>query len=135
MPRINLVAVLGAAVLAFVMGGLWYSPLLFGRAYLTLRGLDPAANVALPIGELVGEFSRWLLITVVLAALMPRIGIDGVGAAVLFGLTMWVIIYAALAGSVLHEAYPWRVYALHAGDGLVKLIMITAILGLWPSGG
>ena len=100
MVRINLVAVFGAAVLAFVIGGLWYSPLLFGRAYLTLRGLDPTANVAMPVGEVVGDFGRWLLITVVLAGLMPRVGIDSVGTAVRFGLTMWVIIYAALAGSV-----------------------------------
>ncbi len=135
MLRINLIAAFGAAVLAFVIGGLWYSPLLFGRAYLTLRGLDPTASAAMPVGEVVGEFSRWLLITVVLAVLMPRVGVDSVGTAVLFGLTIWVIIYAALAGSVLHEGYPWRVYALHAGDGLVKLVMITAILGLWPSRG
>lgn len=135
MLRINVVAVLGAGVLAFVVGGLWYSPLLFGKAYLTLRGLDPTAEVGMPAGELVGEFSRWLLITVVLAALMPRVGVDGVATAVLFGLTMWAIIYAALAGAVLHEEYPWRVYALHAGDGLVKLVVITGILGLWPSRG
>jgi len=135
MLRINLVAVFGAAVLAFVVGGLWYSPLLFGRAYLTLRGLDPTASVAMPLGEIVGEFSRWLLITVVLAALMPRGGVDTVGTAVLLGLAMWVIIYAALAGSVLHEGYPWRVFALHAGDGFVKLVCITAILGHWPARG
>ena len=135
MVRINLVAVLGAAVLAFVIGGLWYSPMLFGRPYLTLRGLDPTANVAMPVGEVVGELGRWLLITVVLAALMPHAGVNSIQTAVLFGLTMWVIIYSALAGSVIHEEYPWRVYAIHAGDGLVKLVTITAILGLWPSRG
>ena len=137
MVRVNLVAVLGAAVLAFVIGGLWYSPLLFGRAYLTLRGLDAAAarDAAMPVGEMVGEFGRWLLITVVLAASMPRVGVNTMQTAVMFGLAMWVIIYAALAGSVLHEGYPWRVYAIHAGDGLAKLVTITAILGLWPSPG
>jgi len=129
------VSLLPFVLVAFVIGGLWYSPLLFGRAYLTLRGLDPTANVAMPVGEVVGEFGRWLLITIVLAVLMPRVGIDTVSTAVLFGLTIWVITYAALAGSVLHEGYPWRVYALHAGDGLVKLVMITVILGLWGSRG
>ena len=136
MVGINFVAVLGAAVLAFVIGGLWYSPLLFGRAYLTLRGVDAtASDAAMAIGEMVGEFGRWLLITIVLAALMPRVGVHTMQTAVMFGLAMWVIIYAALAGSVLHEGYPWRVYAIHAGDGLAKLVTITAILGLWPSRG
>ena len=123
----------GAAVLAFVVGGLWYSPMVFGRAYLTLRGLDPTANVAMTVGELVGEFTRWLLVTVVLAMLMPRLGVIGAGDALLFGVAIWVLIYAALAGSVLHEGYPWRVYALHVGDGLVKMGVITVILGLWPA--
>jgi Protein of unknown function (DUF1761) len=84
---------------------------------------------------MVGEFSRWLLITGVLAVSMPRVGVNTMQTAVMFGLAMWVIIYAALAGSVLHEGYPWRVYAIHAGDGLTKLVTIMAILGLWPSRG
>ena len=87
-------------MLAFVIGGLWYSPLLFGRAYLRLRGLDAAAarDAAMPVGEMVGEFGRWLLITVVLAASMARVGVNTMQTTVTFGLAMWVIIYAALAG-------------------------------------
>ena len=85
------------------------------------------------LSRAVGEFGRCLLITVVLAASMPRVGVNTMQTAVMFGLVMWVIIYAALAGSVLHEGYPWRVYAIHAGDGLAKLVTITALLGLWPS--
>ena len=137
MVRINLMAVFGAAVLAFVIGGLWYSPWLFGRAYFTLRGLEAtaASDAAMALGEMVGEFGRWLLITIVLATVMPRVGVNTTPTAMIFGLAMWVIIYAALAGSVLHEGYPWRVYAIHAGDGLAKLVTITAILGLWPSRG
>ena len=36
MPRLNVIAALVSAVLAFAIGGLWYSPLLFGKAYSTL---------------------------------------------------------------------------------------------------
>jgi hypothetical protein len=35
-------AVLAAAVLSFVIGGLWYSPLLFGRPWQRLVGLSDA---------------------------------------------------------------------------------------------
>lgn len=135
MLKINLAAVLVSAVVAFVIGGLWYSPLLFGNSYLTLRGIDPNAvgQAAPPVSELVGEFARWLIIIVILARAMTLLAIGDLTSALVFGVWVWVVIYAALAGSVLHEAYPWRVYAIHAGDGLVKIAAITAVLGLWPA--
>lgn len=135
MLKINFVAVLVSAVVAFVIGGLWYSPLLFGNTYQTLRGLDPNAvsQATMPVTELVGEFVRWLIIIVILARVMALLAVGDLTSALVFGGWVWVVIYAALAGSVLHEEYPWRVYAIHAGDGLVKIAAITAILGLWPA--
>ena len=40
---INYPAVVVAAVAAFVASALWYSPLLFGTLYATMRGADPGA--------------------------------------------------------------------------------------------
>lgn len=135
MVGINYLAVLGAAVAAFVVGGLWYSPLLFGNAYLALRGLDPAAasQTTMSVGEVVAEFARWLVIAFVLARLMALLGIASFSGTLTFGLWMWLAIYTALAGSVLHESTPWRLYAIHVGDGLVKIVLITTIIGLWRS--
>ena len=39
MPEVRWLAVLAAAVSAFVLGGLWYSPALFGRAWQRETGL------------------------------------------------------------------------------------------------
>jgi hypothetical protein len=130
---INYLAVLVSAVAAFIVGALWYSALLFGRAYLTLRGLDPNGTGEMPMtaGTVVAEFARSLAISLVLARFIAVAGIDTPSAAVGIGLWMWLAIYTALAGSVLHEGTPWRLYAIHAGDGLVKIVLITAILGLW----
>ncbi len=41
--QINYWAVVVAAVVAFVVGAVWYSPLLFGKTYMELRGMNPAA--------------------------------------------------------------------------------------------
>jgi hypothetical protein len=131
MTAITYVAVFAAAIAAFVTGALWYSPLLFGNLYLTLRGLEPnaASSMTMSAAEIVAEFARWLLIAFVMARFMRKLGIADVPAALAFGLWMWLVIYTALAGSVLHEGTPWRLYAIHAGDGLVKLLLIAAILG------
>jgi Protein of unknown function (DUF1761) len=135
MIGINYPAVLAAAVAVFVVGGLWYSPLLFGNAYLALRSLDPAAasQTAMSVGEVVAEFARWLVIAFVLARFMALLGIASFSGALTFGLWMWLAIYTALAGSVLHDGTPWRLYAIHVGDGLVKIALITTIIGLWRS--
>jgi hypothetical protein len=37
----------------------------------------------------------------------------------------------SVAGSVFHENVPWRLAALHAGDWLVKLLVIAVIVGVW----
>jgi len=126
---VSFYAVLGAAAAAFVVGGLWYSPALFGKAYLTLRGLDPAAAGAMSMTEVAGELARCVLLAWVMAQLLARGGESGVLTALTFGGWMWVAIYTALAGSVLHEGVPWRLYAIHAGDGLAKMLVMATILG------
>ena len=43
----------------------------------------------------------------------------------------WIVrlLFAVLlAGSVAHEKVPWRLAAIHAGDWLVKLVLITGVV-------
>jgi hypothetical protein len=66
------------------------------------------------------------------AGLSARLGIVTWTGAVLFGLALWIgFPVLLLAGSVFHENVPWRLAALHAGDWLVKLLVIAAIVGVW----
>lgn len=133
MTKINYLAVCVSAIAAFVVGGLWYSPLLFGRAFIVLRGMDPdgATGMVMPAAEIIGEFARCLVLAIILARFMARLGIGDLPGALAFGGWMWLAIYTALMGSVLHEGYPWRLYAIHAGDGLAKIALMSTILGLW----
>jgi hypothetical protein len=36
-----------------------------------------------------------------------------------------------LTGSIMWEDVPWTLATIHAGDWLVKMVLITAILGAW----
>ena len=36
-----------------------------------------------------------------------------------------------LAGSVVHENVPWQLAAIHAGDWLAKLAIVTVIVTVW----
>jgi hypothetical protein len=43
-----------------------------------------------------------------------------------FPLVLWV-------GAVVHEDTPVRLAAIHEGDWLVKLLVITLLIGIWRS--
>jgi hypothetical protein len=50
------------------------------------------------------------------------------------GLVLWIgFPLVLLSGSVFHENVPSRLAALHAGDWLVKLLIIAVIFRMWHS--
>ena len=135
MVHVNYWAVLVAAVAVFVLGWLWYSPLLFFKPWMRLRGMDPVAAMAgakMPAGKLLIELVRCLVLAYVIARFMALLGVTGWMGALHFGLFLWIgFPLILLTGSVLWENVPWRVAAIHAGDWLVKLLVIPIIVSLW----
>jgi hypothetical protein len=132
MGHVNYLAVLVAAVAAFVLGWLWYSPLLFFKPWMRLRGLDPEAalkNAKMPGGRLVIEFARCFVLAFVIARLMGLLGVTSWLIAIHSGLMLWIgFPLILLTGSVLWDNVPWKVAAIHAGDWLVKLLVISLIV-------
>jgi Protein of unknown function (DUF1761) len=97
------------AGVAFVMGGLWYSPLLFGKAWVKLRGMDPAeaAGTQMRPPEILAEFVRGLIVAVVLAGFVVHLGVVNWAGALYLGLALWIGFQAtSIVGSVIHEHYP-----------------------------
>ena len=132
--HVNLVAVLVTAVAIFVLGWLWYSPLLFFNPWMRLRGLDPAAamaNAKMPMGKLGIEFARCFILAYVVAGIVTH-GEPNVFGAAHIGLILWVgFPVILLTGSVIWDNVPWKVAAIHAGDWLVKLLVISIIASVW----
>ena len=91
MVHVNHLAVLVAAVAVFVLGWLWYSPLLFYKPWMRLRGLDPVAAMAgakMPRGKLLVEFVRCFLLAFVITRFVGLLGITNWLSAVHFGLSL-----------------------------------------------
>jgi hypothetical protein len=132
MRRMNYLAVLVAAVAAFVVSSVWYT--IFGNAWMELRGIDPAtaANMGTPAWTMLFVIVQSLVVALMLAYFVVHLGIVDWKGAVRLGVLVWGFLAMILLGSVVHEGVPSMLAAIHAGDWLVKLLLMTVILGVWP---
>ena len=133
--HVTYLPVLVAAVVVFVLGWLWYSPLLFYKPWMRLRGMDPVAAMAgakMPGGKLLIELVRCLVLAYVIAHFVALLGGSSWMGAVHLGLLLWIgFPVIVLTGSILWENVPWKVAAIHAGDWLVKMLVISIIVSVW----
>ena len=131
MFQINVSAVLAIAVVTFLIGAVWNS--IFGSILLEARGGAGASVPAgLPVGQMAAEAIRVLVIATVAAIVLRLADVTDVWAALKLGLLIWLGFQAALlSGAMIWEGMALRVYAIHAGDALLKMVAICVILGLW----
>ena len=135
MIRVNYLAIVVAAVAAFVASSVWYA--VFGNIWMELRGIDPAtaADMGTPARTMLFVVVQSLVVAFMLAYFVVRLRIVDWKVAVRLGALVWVFPVMILLGSVVHENVPLRLAAIHAGDWLVKLLLMSVILGVWPKGG
>lgn len=132
MPEFNIWAVLAAAASGFVLGGLWYSPALFGKAWQREIGLSDEqlakANMALIFGL---SFVLCVIASFVFAMFLgPRPPLAlGLGAGFSAGLC-WV--GASFGINYLFERKSFKLFLINAGYHTLQFTLIGLILALWP---
>ena len=133
MLKINYWAVVVAALAAFVMSSLYYSPLLLGNVW---RAVDPGptGGTTPSIGKVVGELVRTLVVTYVVARLIALLGGSGWKPAVRLAFWLWFGFSAMMwVGAIMWEKTPWQIAAIHSGDWLLKTLLLAVIVGVWPT--
>lgn len=131
METINWLAVVAAAFAVFVLGGLWYSPLLFLKPWMRASGLTEAELQASHPARIYGlVFLLSLLAAAVFALFIgttPSFGF-AVGAGFSAGLC-WVA--ASFGINYLFEQRPLRLLLINGGYHTAQFTLYGAILGLW----
>ena len=129
MPDVNYLAVVLAALSAFILGGLWYSPLLFARAWMRLNDfneeeLKKGGNMALIFG---GAFLTNLVAAFVFA--MFTRGVTDIGDGASFGFaTGACIVGASFALNYLFERRPLALWLINAGYFTLQFTIFGVIL-------
>ena len=130
--EINIWAVAAAGVSAFVLGGLWYSPLLFARAWMKEAGLTEAELEAGNPAVIYGlGFLLALLAALVFALFIgpkPELGF-ALGAGFSAGLC-WVA--GSFGINYLFERRSLKLFFINGGYHTVQFSLYGLVLGLWP---
>jgi hypothetical protein len=131
MPEINYFAVAAGALATFVVGGLWYSPVLFGKAWQRETGLS---DEQLARGNMLRIFGIAFVLSLVAAFVFalflgPRPSMPlGLGAGFSAGLC-WVA--SSFGINYLFARRSLRLFLIDGGYHTLQFTLIGVILALW----
>lgn len=131
MSNINWLAILVAGISAFVLGGIWYSPALFGKVWMKENGMTVQDVQKGNKGKIFGwSFILSLIIAANLGMFLADPKIDLAMAAV-YGLLTGLWIFCGIAIVALFEQKSGRYIFINGGYMLVALGLMGAIIGAW----
>ena len=132
MSTLNVWAILAATLAAFVLGGLWYSPVLFGKIWMRANGFR---EDDLNKGHLGKIFGLAFVFTLVMAFNLAMFLNDpkttaawGATAGFLAGFG-WVALGIGIVA--LFERRPFTYTLVNGGYMTVALVIMGAIIGAW----
>lgn len=131
---VNYIAVIVSGVVYFMLGGLWYSPVLFAKPWLKAIGKTPEEIKAQcnPVPGYILSFIGSLL-----TAFMLAVAINYVGAASLIdgakiGFYIWLgFVITTQVPHSFFENRPKGLLLIYAGYTLVAFVIMGGILGAW----
>lgn len=133
---VNWLGVLGATVVSFIIGFLWYGPL-FGKQWLKLSKI-PASEIAKAKQKsmakpMILNFIGTLITAFVFAQLINLLGVSTAGQGAVLGFWLWLGFFASttLLGGVLWENKPWSLFVLNGLYWLVSLKVMGMLLVVW----
>ena len=129
---LNYWVILGAGVLKFMLGGLWYSAL-FRKQWVKLVGLTPKQLKSGMRGQSMAiEFVGNLFMAYVLAYAVRFAGGHSLEAGLCAGFFNWLGFVAVIQiHSVIFEMKPWKLYLINTSYQLLGMLIMGVVLALW----
>jgi hypothetical protein len=134
-PVVNNVAVLVSGVVIFLLGGLWYSPVLFAKKWVALIGKSEdelrAGAGNMPASYLFvflcGVVTAWVM-ALVIGNFAPASSVDGA----FIGAICWLGFAGATTfGSAIFSGKPKALWLIDSGFNLAAFVVAGVILASW----
>lgn len=130
--HVNILAVLVAAIAGMIVGGLWYSPLLFAKPWLKLNDVKDMKPGEGAVVGYITAFIGTLIMAYVLAHFIGYVVATTLWAGAVTGLWAWL----GFTGTAFLTTYtfsnrPKKLWAIDAFQYLVVFMVMGAILAAW----
>jgi len=128
----NQIALIVAAVAMWLLGAVWYSPVLFAKPWIEIigrkSGEKPKGLVTGMVGSLIGD---WIL-AFVLAHIIGWSGADSFAMGAFVGFIVWLgFVVGPLYPQSVYEGRPFKYFAINSGYWLINLAGVGGMLAVW----
>lgn len=136
MYTINFWPILVATIVSFGIGALWYSPILFGKEWMTLSKIKESdwdeAKAKGPwkayVVQFIAIFVTYAILGFLVSATNAATATDGA----FLGFLVWLGFVATdAAGALMWEKKPMKLVLINIVATLLTLVIGGAILGAW----
>jgi hypothetical protein len=139
-PPVNWLAILVAGIVIFMLGGLWYSPVLFAKKWIALQNKTEeqmraeAAGANMPL-MYASAFITGLLIAWAMALVFAHIANDmpmNAAHGALLGTILWLGFAASTSyATALFSGKPRQLWLIDTAYNLVSFVLAGIILAVW----
>ena len=132
--EVNYLAVGLSTVLAFALGMLWYSPVLFARPWMAGHGYteDDLEGMQEGMGATYAlSFVCWFVMAMILAVVARHFG-EGVGSTLHTGVLLWLGFSATIG--LMNNRFsdrPLGLWLIDAGYQVGSIGLMAIVIGLW----
>jgi len=129
---VNYLAIVVAAVVALVIGFIWYSPRVLGNRWMTYLGTTQAqlgnpGPTGMAVGVIASLVNAW-----VLAVLSLNLGGKSLTDGAMLGVLAWLGFMATItAAQISFEKKPWGLWVLNNAHNLLVQVIMGAIVTAW----
>lgn len=131
----SLLSVLIASVASMVLGFLWYSPVLFGTAWMKLKGFTQASlkDAQKKMGPMYTlSFIGAFVMAWVLSMVISLVGVADAMEAARVAFWMWLGFVAPVQMTgVIFGDKKWKLFGIDTGYQLASLLAMAVVIFLW----
>ncbi|HVT05149.1 MAG TPA: DUF1761 domain-containing protein [Thermoanaerobaculia bacterium] len=135
LPPVKYPAVFVTGVIIFLLGGLWYSPVVFARRWMTLMARSEeelkAGAGSMPVNFTLA-FLCGLLIAWVMAIILGYVGSPSAATGAIVGSLCWLGFAASTSyATAVFSNTPKELWLINSGYNLVCFVIAGVILSVW----
>jgi hypothetical protein len=131
--HLNYTAVFACGVINFAIGGFWYTPLGFGKAWMKAAGHRPRNTTSSTMVKLyTGWVAMALLVALSMGYLLMLTHATDASSGLRAAWTVWLgFTCAGAAGDYLAMQRGWKLFAINMGAHLVTFTVDALVLTAW----